>query len=364
MSNRTRTPGNSRLVRRLLISGFTALALVAAAIPPATSAPPPEQGISADDEAGSSRRWVPQPPLRHARAGHSVVTVDGKIFAIGGFRSSTRLDSVEARRVTGHGVWRDMPPLPTARSNHVAAELHGLVYVAGGFDLTGNLVNVVEVFHPKSGRWTTGVPLPERRAGAGGAVLDGLLYVAGGGVRLSDGTYPAVSSMIVYDPSTGAWRSAAPMPAPRDRHRLVASGRYLYAIGGFDRLGQSVATVERYDPRSNSWRVLKPMHKSRVMPCAVDAVVGHRHVIVVVGGAEYSAGGVLVGPRSTTEVFDLATGQWTVLNVLLPFSRASLDCATTSAGTVLAIGGASAVGSDFTFYPNVDALTLKPHDLK
>ena len=96
------------------------------------------------------------------------------------------------------------------------------------------------------------------------------------------------------------------MPTARLRLRLVASGRYLYAIGGRtdDEGGPSLTTVERYDPKSNSWTTINPMVESRGLPCAVETKVGKRRVLVVVGGFELSADGTLVQARRTTEVFD------------------------------------------------------------
>ena len=154
------------------------------------------------------------------------------------------------------------------------------------------------------------------------------------------------------------------MPTTRERLRLVASGRYLYAIGGADLAGQSLTTVERYDPKSDSWATMNPMVESRVLPCAVETRVGHRRVLVVVGGFEFSADGTFVQARRTTEVFDVHTGRWTLLDVLLPIGRGSHDCATEADGTVLAIGGITPVGDTRVFLANVDALSLKPRDLR
>ena len=172
--------------------------------------------------------------------------------------------------------------------------------------------------------------------------------------------------MIVYDPKNKTWRSVAPMPTIRQRLRLVASGRYLYAIGGFDLAGQSLTTVERYEPKSNSWATMNPMVESRALPCAVETKVGNRRVLVVVGGFEFAPGGVLIGARRTTEVFDPATGRWRLLDVLLRIARGSHDCGTEADGTVLAIGGITrVVVEDPNIYlANVDALSLKPRDLR
>jgi N-acetylneuraminic acid mutarotase len=225
-------------------------------------------------------------------------------------------------------------------------------------------LDVVETFNPRSGRWTTSLPLPQPRAFAGAAGLGGLLYVAGGEVQLAADTFEVTNSVVVYDPKNNTWRSVAPMPTIRQRLRLVASGRYLYAIGGFDLAGQSLTTVERYDPKSNSWATMNPMVESRALPCAVETKVGHRRVLVVVGGFEFSANGTLVQARRTTEVFDPHTGRWTLLDVLLPFGLGSHDCATEADGTVLAIGGITPVGDTPVFLANVDALSLKRRDLR
>jgi hypothetical protein len=147
----------------------------------------------------------------------------------------------------------------------------------------------------------------------------------------------------------------------------VGTGGYLYAIGGQDRAHKSLATVERYDPRTNRWRTMNPMVQSRSLAGVVETRVGQRHVLVVVGGGEFAADGTFLGARRTTEVFDLATGRWTLLDMLLPAARGSLHSATEADGTILAIGGFVGGGRDGgspTPIANVDALTLKPRDLR
>jgi N-acetylneuraminic acid mutarotase len=352
--------------RRLLGLGVMTVVFVTAFAGPAISAPASAGGSDvAGDEAGRSSQWIARPPLRHARGGLGVAKVGRQILAIGGFDENNILDAVEARRVSGSGGWRDLAPMPTARANLATAEVGGLVYAVGGLDDVDNS-DVVETFNPRTGRWATSVPLPQPRAFAGAAGLGGLLYVAGGEVKLAPDTYEVTNSVVVYDPKNDTWRSVAPMPTIRQRLRLVASGRYLYAIGGFDLAGQSLTTVERYDPKSNRWATMNPMVESRALPCAVETKVGNRRVLVVVGGFVFDPGGVLIGARRTTEAFDPATGRWTLLDVLLPISRGSHDCATEADGTVLAIGGITrrVVEDPNIYLANVDALSLKPRDLR
>jgi hypothetical protein len=100
------------------------------------------------------------------------------------------------------------------------------------------------------------------------------------------------------------------------------------------------------------------MHESRVVPCAVQTTIGHRRVLVVVGGAVFSDTGDFLDGRATTEILDLATGRWSLLRVTLPVVRGSHGCAVQPDGTILAIGGGTHVNRRFIFLANVDALRL------
>ena len=230
----TATRISARRAGRLLWLGVITVVFVTALAGPAISAPPSAAGSDvAGDKAGRSSQWIARPPLRQARGGLGVAKVGRQILAIGGFdEATTTFDVVEARRVRGTGRWRDLAPLPTARANLATAEVGGLVYAVGGIDDVDVTSDVVETFNPRSGRWATSVPLPQPRAAPGAAGLGGLLYVAGGDVKVAPDTYEVTNSVLVYDPKKNTWRSVAPMPTARYRLRLVASGRYLYAIGG------------------------------------------------------------------------------------------------------------------------------------
>jgi hypothetical protein len=108
---------------------------------------------------------------------------------------------------------------------------------------------------------------------------------------------------------------------------------------------------------------MSPMQESRAGPGATRTTVGGRSVLVVVGGVEFSADGTFVGGRRTTEVLDVASGRWRMLDVLLPFNRGSLGSAAEADGTVLAIGGGTLSGDTVIHLANVDALSLTDRDL-
>jgi hypothetical protein len=344
--------------RRLRTLGvlITALTAFSIATPLAASA----LG-SGGDGRGRTAQWTPRPPLHHARAGLGAANVDGQILAVGGFTGGANaFQFAESRRAAGPGTWHDVRLMPTARGYPATAALKGRLYAVGGYD--PNPVAVVETFDSRSGRWTTGRPLPQPRGAAGIATMDGLLYVAGGQIKLPNGTLEVTNSVLVYDPRKGAWRYIAPMHTPREKSRLVQSGRYLYVLGGADRAGRSLASMERYDPVSDSWQFMKSMHESRYATCAVESRVGNRRVLVVIAGVQ-AVDFMTVGGGYTTEIFDIDTGRWAMLKTLFSSSRGGHGCAVEADGTILAIGGATRTGTGLAFLCDVDALSLKPKDL-
>ena len=66
-----------------------------------------------------------------------------------------------------------------------------------------------------------------------------------------------------------AWRTLAPLPAgPRQETAVAALDGGVWVLGGFDASGRVVATVEIYDPISDTWRrgpdLPVPMHHANV----------------------------------------------------------------------------------------------------
>jgi N-acetylneuraminic acid mutarotase len=342
-------PSASRLD---LMRGFGTAGLLLAALLIST--------VPAQASAGTS--WIARPPVHHARAGLAVEQTDGVILAIGGFDANGVTAETEARSAGGPGVWHDVAPMRIARADFASAVLDGFVYVAGGYDNVDE-TNVVERYSVALNRWTDSRPLPKPRGGDAGAALDGLFYVAGGYVTPAVGTDQLTASVLAYDPSRDRWTNVAPMHTARERLRLVQAGGFLYALGGVGAGGASLTTVERYNPRTNTWATIEPLNKSRAFPGVVATSIAGHPVIVVVGGGNYDASGNFVGPRRTTEVLDIATGKWHTLDVLLDIGRGGLSCAVAASGAVLAISGGTIVDGQSVFVSDVSALTLEPRDL-
>ena len=291
--------------------------------------------------------------------------MQGQILAIGGFDLNTGaiFDFVETRRRRGNRNWHHLAALPTARANLSAADLDGFVYAVGGFDGQEQVSAAVDRYDPDTKAWQPSPNLPVGRAGAGVVGLDGLLYVARGELPPINNVDQLTDSMIIYDPTQMSWTPVTSMLTKRTRFRLVAARGHLYAIGGFSEVNQPLATVERYDPGSHTWDKVASMHQTRALPGAVVIRSGHRRFIVVVGGGRGQPGTPTFGRRRTTEIYNVDTDRWHMLQVLLPHGKVSLVSEVEDDNTVLAIGGGVAANGDGVASASVEALALTDHDL-
>ncbi|TDQ04956.1 Kelch repeat-containing protein [Labedaea rhizosphaerae] len=305
-------------------------------------------------------KWVSRPPLLRARAALGVARVGSDIFAVGGFTDERVWPDTEARHATGDLDWHEVKKIPQARANHATAVVAGLIYAIGGIRSNDKSLDSVEVYDPVSGHWTNGPRLPERRNSASAAGLGGLLYLVGGFIPSGPDSGTTTDSVLVHDPAGNGWTALSPMPTPREKFRLVALEDHLYALGGFSADEQSMSSVERYDPARDQWSAVHDMQESRILACVVATKIGHRPVIVAVAGTE-AKDGVPIGSRRTTEIYDPAMDRWSLLDVLLPKPRGSVDGTVEQEGTVVIVGGVTTPHADGSraFVSDVDALDLE-----
>lgn len=141
--------------------------------------------------------------------------------------------------------WITKTPMPTARSGAVAGVIDGKLYVVGGANVS--IFDTLQVYDPVSDSWTTKAPMHTSRYNAAAGVIDGKLYVVGGVVSPLGEDY-ATATLEVYDPVTDTWTTKAPMPTSRWSPAAgVINGKMYVAGGGISRYGDRTATVEVYE---------------------------------------------------------------------------------------------------------------------
>ena len=100
------------------------------------------------------------------------------------------------------------------------------------------------------GKWTKKADMPTARYCIASSEVDGKIYVIGGWDAWTDPT--PLATVEMYDPETDTWERKADMPTARGALATAVLDGRIYAIGGAR--GQSdFSTVEIYDPVTDTW---------------------------------------------------------------------------------------------------------------
>jgi hypothetical protein len=252
--------------------------------------------------------------------------------------------------------WTTAAPLPVVRSGLVAVTApDGRIYVTAGYQ-TGSFGQAIldartDVYDPGADSWSAAAPIPTARSLPGAALAsDGRIYVAGGHTGGGLG-YSGVTE--AYDTATGAWTSGlATMPTGRYEVAAATAGQgaqeRVYALGGFNQaaVGGSLATVEAYDPATDTWATVAPLPTARR---GLAAVRGADGLLYAIGGSPASG-----SPHSNAvDVYDPATDTWSS-RAPLPMPRAYHAAALGADGLIYVAGGLGAGANVDAYDPASD----------
>ena len=169
---------------------------------------------------------------------------------------------------------------------------------------------------------------------------DGRVLIMGGTVPFT-GTCamacipPATASLEIYDPSTGKFSPNGSLAQPRTGGQalLLNDGRVLVS-GGTGEYGESLSTIEIYDPAKRTSVVVKP-------PADIQKLPTNATVVLLADGRVLIAGGSYNDLNSTSNVtliFDPASGGFSN-GPLMAKPRQGASAALLDDGRVLIVGG-------------------------
>lgn len=267
--------------------------------------------------------------LNQTRFGHAAVIVEDSIYVLGGYGNAGFSDDIEQIPPDRSGV-RVVGEYPRPRYWVNAATDGNHVYLVGGVGTSDeedetNSNARVERWTPSTGEWKTLAPLPEPRAHVGLVWHAGKLYAIGGHAKKG-----RVGRVDIYDPVSDTWTRGADMPTARETDVVLHEGR-IYAAGGYD--GKtSVSAFEVYDPDADTWMKLPDI------PFLLSA-----HKMAVVENVLYTFGHYHVRDRVTA--YDFATGEWSILD--LPYKAARHTDVVYDGREVFVIGGNTRSGPPY-----------------
>jgi N-acetylneuraminic acid mutarotase len=245
--------------------------------------------------------WWPAPPVQGGGVQETAaVTLDGKVYVIGGFTAT--IEAVSSVRIYDAATctWSDGPPLPGAIHHANAVVADRTLYVVG--TLEGNFLasGVVWAWNPSTDAgWTprTGMPVGTERGAAVTGFIDGRIYVAGGLNESSQAMFSA------YSIAEDRWDiSLPPLPQNRDHACGGVVGGKLYVVGG-RRDGVISPLVFEYTP-GGGWVEKAAMPTARAgIGCGLD-----RDRIAVAGGE--GNGSIASGVFSEVEVYTVSRDRW------------------------------------------------------
>ncbi|XP_071071723.1 kelch-like protein 8 isoform X3 [Dasypus novemcinctus] len=236
--------------------------------------------------------WFFGPEMNSRRRHVGVISVEGKVYAVGGHDGNEHLGSMEVFDPFTN-KWMMKASMNTKRRGIALASLGGPIYAIGGLD-DNTCFNDVERYDIESDQWSPVAPMNTPRGGVGSVALMNHVYAVGG----NDGV-ASLSSVERYDPHLDKWIEVKEMGQRRAGNGVSELHGCLYVVGGFDD-NSPLSSVERYDPRSNKWDYVAALTTPRG-GVGIATVMGK---IFAVGGHNGNA------YLNTVEAFDPVLNRW------------------------------------------------------
>ena len=158
----------------------------------------PLKSVEVYDPALHKWRLIPG-GMHTSRCGLSVAACCGKVYAIGGQALGWNcLSSVECFDPKT-STWCKVASIKTPRRNAMSVSVNDKIYIIGGYN-GSSAVNLVEVYDPRENVWCCLAPMHTKRSSASAVHMDGSIFVAGGYSGTS-----FLKSVERYDIRTNQW---------------------------------------------------------------------------------------------------------------------------------------------------------------
>jgi Kelch motif len=154
---------------------------------------------------------------------------------------------------------------------------------------------------PSPGSWRFELPAPKAPVEGSATAVGPVVYSLGGS---SPGNLHRV---LAYDTRSRRWSEPTSLPTGLNHSPAVTYRGDIYLPGGYIEGAEATSNFWQYDPRTNRWAKLAPLHQPR--GAAAAGVIGDK--LYVADGAPQTYGiGNPGGPYDSLEIYDFATDSW------------------------------------------------------
>ncbi|CAM4590496.1 hypothetical protein PO909_031170 [Leuciscus waleckii] len=188
----------------------------------------------------SLNKWIQIEYLSTGRWRHKMAVVGGKVYVLGGFDGTQRLNSVEAYDPF-HNCWTEAAPLMLSVSSFSAASYDKCIFVIGGGPNGKLATNNMQSFDSLSNKWSLKCPMPTEAKCTNAVTFKDAIFVVGG----------AMKALYSYSPLEDSWTLIIQLGCERASCGIAACNNKLFITGGRDDKNEVIATVLCWNPEEN-----------------------------------------------------------------------------------------------------------------
>ncbi len=265
----------------------------------------------------SASQWKIEPSLPKSRHLSASETIGDKIYVMGGYEGSNiTTENTTYVFDTNTSTWSTVAPKNISAISTASVTVDGKIYCMGGLQnvaYVSTATNQVEIYDPTNNTWTIGTPMPWAVYGASAIYYNSKIYVLGG--RTNSGNL--VQNILVYDFVTDTWSVGAPLPQGNIFGTAEIFEDNIYIMGGCSNPNASVSSksVFKYNIMSNTWTNCTPIPVADNINCNSSIIYDNK--IYVLGGWDISGNGFcnkvfvysVFGDTWETDVDDFSQGR-------------------------------------------------------
>ncbi|XP_054160934.1 kelch-like protein 17 [Oppia nitens] len=258
----------------------------------------------------SINKWQSIKPMSTPRVDFSFVSLDSKLYAIGGLNDYGALNSVETYNKTTN-TWKPVSSMNLPRFVFSAAIVNNSIYVCGGYNGTNNLKSC-EYYSSNQDKWFNTTSMTIERQGLSMVLHDGFIYAIGGYIiNNTDTTNNNYTNLVEkFDTKSKQWSpNTANMQLSRQNPGSVSFRGKLYVCGGEGTNGDE-KSCETYDPKTNKWSTIASMNDKR---SNFNLLVNDNNL--------YALGSSVLRFIDTAELYDYIEDKWVYTTLKVPLKN-------------------------------------------